>query len=86
MTNVCVDMHVSAGACRSQRWLILPELVVQVVVNCLVWVLEIKFGSSGRIGSALNHGAISPLLTHLIFNSIDGNANELEFCTVGLWF
>lgn len=37
--NVCVHVHVHAGACRVQkRALDLPQLELWVVMSCLTWV------------------------------------------------
>lgn len=61
---VCVNMcHVNAGASGSHRASGPLELELKVFVTCLIWVLETKFQSAGRVASAAcssNGWAVSP--------------------------
>ena len=42
------------------------ELELLAVVCCLMWVLGLRHGSSGRAVHALNHRVISPALSFLV--------------------
>ena len=52
-----VGLDVSADALKNTDP---PELELQVVVSCWIWVLGTKLRSSARAASALNHWVISP--------------------------
>lgn len=56
---VCTDAHVCSSAWGGQRHHILVGLEL-AVVNCLVWVLEKKIGSTTRAVCALNYWPITP--------------------------
>lgn len=53
---VCVCARVCACACPMEvrRGLDRLELKLQVVVSCLMWVLDTELGSPARVASALN--------------------------------
>lgn len=52
----CVPVCVRACACPMEvrRGLDRLELKLQVVVSCLMWVLDTELGSPARVASALN--------------------------------
>lgn len=54
--RVCACVHVCACACPMEvrRGLERLELRLQVVVSCLMWVLDTELGSSARAASVLN--------------------------------
>lgn len=51
---VCGYVRVSAGAQGAQQCGVPLELLLQVVVSCLVWVLITKLGFSGQTESVLH--------------------------------
>lgn len=51
---MCVCACVCVCPLEIRRGLDRLELKLQVVVSCLMWVLEIELGSSARVASALN--------------------------------
>lgn len=51
---MCVCACVCVCPMEVRRGLGHLELKLQVVVSCLMWVLEIELGSSARVASAFN--------------------------------
>lgn len=66
----CKYVHVSSGICRGQSRQIPLEL--QVVVNCLSWVLGNKLGSSKRLHVLLTTDPFLkiPKYIYFLINSI----------------
>lgn len=58
-------VHISVGIFGGQGLWILLQLELQVIVNCLIWVLRIKVRSSEIIASALNYRTIFPASKHV---------------------
>lgn len=70
---VCLCAHTYVGAQRGQKKALGPLELIQAVVGCLVWVLEVTLWSSARRTGALDSRA--PLLA----NSFTPNNLPIEY-------
>lgn len=82
---ICVLLHVCVHACWCQwRLSDLLELILQVLLNCQMWMLWTKFGSFVGIGRIHNHRALSLCPGKRVFINVSDQRKTCKQTNKGL--